>query len=497
MRDGTHPMRLTRRMILGGLLGSAAGTALANAPLKSMRPLPRESAFEIKSLEQVVDQLGLSGDLSFIVADAETGEVLESRNPDQALPPASVAKAITALYALDALGPEHRFPTRLIATGPVLNGEVQGDLVLVGGGDPTLDTDALGEMARQLKERGVTAVKGAFKVHSADLPTLPWIDPGQPEHVGYNPSVSGLNLNYNRVHFEWKRAQGDYEVSMDARASKFSPRVDVARMTVVDRKGPVYTYADAGTADQWTVAKPALGSAGSRWLPVRKPEAYAAEVFQILARSHGIVLKDAVVSEVMPEGAVMAARDSEEMTSILRDMLLWSTNLTAEVSGLAASAARGAPHDTLQQSAQAMSDWAAETLDAASAAFVDHSGLGEASRISGHDMVRALIRARQQGRLPEILKAIPMRNDRGEPLQDHPVKVRAKTGTLNFVSSLAGYISIPGGKDLVFAYFSADLDKRARFNDEDEVPPGSQEWKGRSRLLQVRLINRWSQVFAA
>jgi hypothetical protein len=47
MRDGTHPMRLTRRMILGGLLGSAAGTALANAPLKSMRPLPRESAFEI------------------------------------------------------------------------------------------------------------------------------------------------------------------------------------------------------------------------------------------------------------------------------------------------------------------------------------------------------------------------------------------------------------------------------------------------------------------
>ena len=45
------------------------------------------------------------------------------------------------------------------------------------------------------------------------------IDGGQPEHVAYNPSYGGLNLNFNRVHFEWKKRQDDYEVTMQARAT--------------------------------------------------------------------------------------------------------------------------------------------------------------------------------------------------------------------------------------------------------------------------------------
>ena len=66
-------------------------------------------------------------------------------------------------------------------------------------------------------------------------------------------------------------------------------------MQVVDRAGPVYTYRRGDGVDEWTVARGALGNGGARWLPVRRPDLYAAEVFQTLVRSHGIVLDRAEV----------------------------------------------------------------------------------------------------------------------------------------------------------------------------------------------------------
>ncbi|WP_172298956.1 D-alanyl-D-alanine carboxypeptidase/D-alanyl-D-alanine-endopeptidase [Pseudoruegeria sp. HB172150] len=480
-------------------MGSAAGAALAGAPERSLVPLPRDPDLARAArapVERLINASGVTGRIGFMVADAKTGAVLEAKSPLLGLPPASVTKAITASYALDALGADYRFTTRLIATGPVQDGTVKGDLVLVGGGDPGLDTDALAEMAAQLKTAGIHAVEGDFKVCSATLPTIPAIDPEQPEHVGYNPAVSGLNLNYNRVHFEWKREGGSYSVAMDARARKYSPRVQIARMQVVDRKGPIYTYLDAGGADEWTVARPALGTGGSRWLPVRKPEAYAAEVFQTLARSHGIVLSAPVFLGAVPEGTTLVARESEPLKEILREMLKYSTNLTAEVAGLTASEARGVHPETLMESAGEMSLWARRALGARHAALVDHSGLGDASRLSARDMVQALLAARRNGVLPGLMKEIPLRNDNGDVVANHPVKVRAKTGTLNFVSALAGYISTSSGRELVFAYFSADLEQRADAPDEEEIPEGARPWKNRSRNLQQALIERWGNEFA-
>ena len=78
--------------------------------------------------------------MSFVVADTQTGEILESHNPLRSLPPASVIKTITGFYALETLGPDFTFETKLITTGPIIDGVLDGDLILIGGGDPTLDT---------------------------------------------------------------------------------------------------------------------------------------------------------------------------------------------------------------------------------------------------------------------------------------------------------------------------------------------------------------------
>ncbi|MCE0505302.1 D-alanyl-D-alanine carboxypeptidase/D-alanyl-D-alanine-endopeptidase [Roseivivax sp. GX 12232] len=479
-----------------------AGPAWATAPERSLRPIGRGDDLlkkTVPDLREIVSGAGLNGPSSVAVARVETGEMLENYAGSIGLPPASVAKALTAGYALDTLGGDYRFTTRLLTTTPPTeSGAITGDLILAGGGDPTLDTDGLGRLAERLKAAGVTEVRGRLLVWGGALPRIVEIDSEQPDHVGYNPAISGLNLNYNRVHFEWRRAGSDYAVTMDGRSGKYRPEVAMARMVVVARSSPIYTYRDAGLRDDWTVAKSALGDGGARWLPVREPELYAGEVFQTLAGAYGIRLKAPERIETLPQEATeVAALDSAPLLEILEDMLLYSTNLTAEITGLTASAARGVAATDLAASAAAMNTWAQEALGLEKVALVDHSGLGDMSRISAQAMVTALIALRDRLPLRAILKDIPLVDDSRAAIPDSGVEIRAKTGTLNFVSGLAGYETLADGSELAFAIFSADLQRRAEIPMEArERPQGGRTWNGKAKRMQQALLRRWRVVFA-
>ncbi|WP_090029666.1 D-alanyl-D-alanine carboxypeptidase/D-alanyl-D-alanine endopeptidase [Lutimaribacter saemankumensis] len=492
---------ISRRSVLLGALAasSMSAPALANPPALSLRPALRPADLLVERVPEAADLIekaGLGGQVGFAVADAQTGLILETRAATEGLPPASVAKAITALYALDRLGPDHRFETQVLAGGPVTNGVLAGDLVLVGGGDPTLDTDALADLAQQLKASGLREVRGRFLVWGGAIPFAREIDAAQPAHVGYNPAISGLSLNFNRVHFEWRRQGSGYGVTMDARSERYRPEVQVARMKIVARDMPVYTYEDQGGRDSWTVAQGALGNGGARWLPVRRPALYAGEVFRTFARSHGIELPQEKEATTLPPGTVLARHQSAPLVEILQDMLKYSTNITAEMVGIAASQAKGARMANLRASAEEMSRWARTGLGMQGVRFVDHSGLGDASEVTAGAMVQALAKAAQDNRLRPILKEIRLRDENGGIARDHPISVDAKTGTLNFVSSLAGYMTTKDGTELAFAIFTADEATRAAIPmAERERPRGARGWNRRSKILQQALIERWGALY--
>lgn len=471
---------------LAGLM-VPVGQAWAEAPDRSPRPVPRGG---MASADGLVAAAKLTGVVSFVVMDADSGAVLEARAPDQPVPPASVAKAVTALYALERLGPEFRFATRVLATGPVVGGVVQGDLVLAGGGDPTLQTDQLGDLVAALAQRGITGLSGRFLIWDGALPTVTQIADDQPVQVGYNASLSGLNLNFNRVYFEWKRQGAGWALTMDARGERFVPAVTMARMKVVGRDAPLFTYARNGVAEDWTVAESGLGKGGGRWLPVRLPGLYLAEVFQTLARAQGIALGQPERLEAEPVGQELARVESEPLTEVLRDMLRFSTNITAECVGLRASGA-----GSLAESGAAMTDWVRARYGVGNL-HVDHSGLGAASRVTAGDLAR-LLRGARGTALAGILRDVGMKDAQGKVIKDHPVKVLAKSGTLNFVSGLAGHIRPAQGRDLVFAIFAADVPRREALAEADrEVPPGGEAWTRRARGLQAQLISRWAEAFS-
>jgi serine-type D-Ala-D-Ala carboxypeptidase/endopeptidase (penicillin-binding protein 4) len=492
---------VSRRFFLSGALtAAAAGKAWSSAPETSIFPQPRSSDLirrSVPPLAEAIADLGLPGRVGCAVADAATGEMLEVYQPLHPLPPASVAKAITTAYGLDRMGPGYRFRTRLLMDGTLSDGRLEGDLWLVGGGDPLLDTDVLDAMTRALDELGVRQVTGSFRVATDALPFIDQIDPAQLPHAGYNPSISALNLNFNRVFFEWERTGEDYAVRMDARSANFSPAVTVSSMVIEDRDFPVYTFERGDARDAWTVARGALGDNGGRWLPVRRPHAYVAEVFQTLARQRGIPLGTPVFSESAPPGAqVLHEYTSPPLEDILRGMMEWSTNLTAEVVGLIATQAGGVRPATLAESGAEMSAWMRDRLGARQAEFVDHSGLGVDSRLRPHDMTRALVEAGPNGLLRGLMKDIPVLDRNGAPMPNHPLSVVAKTGTLNFVSTLAGYAETPTGRVLAFSIFCADLESRSALRPEQmERPPGGRAYIGRAKILQSALLDRWGALF--
>lgn len=489
-------MLISRRMMLAGLLAGVATPALAEVMDSSPRPVPRGGKAAAKvapgplDASDLIAAAKLGGTVAYVLMDAATGMLLDAREPAQALPPASVAKAVTALYALEKLGAGYRFLTRVLATGPVQGGVVQGDLVLVGGGDPTLQTDQLGDLVARLAQSGLKGATGRFLYWDGALPRLDGIAADQPDHVGYNAAVSGLNLNFNRVHFEWQRVSGDWKTTVDARGERFVPEVGMVRVAVAQREAPLFTYG-RGRVEEWTVASGALGKGGSRWLPVRDPGAYVAEVFRTLARAQGIRLEPGERVASVPQGSEIGRIESEPLPEVLRDMLRYSTNLTAECVGLTASGAGGLP-----ASGRAMSDWVRATFGV-DVDLHDHSGLGGASRVTAAGMARVLVQASREGRgLKQILRDVGMKDDKGKVIEGHPVKVLAKSGTLNFVSGLAGHVVPPGGRELVFAIFTGDPERRDRVPVAlREEPEGGKAWTSRARRLQGQLINRWAAAY--
>ena len=499
---------ISRRFFLSaalGALGSAAqaqsGTLLPftgpdSTPRPKMRPVTGETP-GARGLEAILRAANVSGQTHFAGADAVTGSVLEDRGGASGLPPASVTKALTALYALDVLGPNHRFKTRLLATGPVTAGVLQGDLVLACGGAQTMDRDDLAQLADDLKAAGVVEVRGRFGVWDGALPYVPTIDPGQPDYLGYSPAISGLALNFNRVHFEWKRAGQGWNTTLQARTARLRPDVTMTRMKIVDRSAPVFTYLHERGVDSWSVARGALGKEGARWLPVRRPGLYAADVFRSIALGKGLRLGMPEFLDEAPQGKLVAAHSSAPLSALLKEMLKYSNNLMAEMIGLAATARIGGDMTNLVSSARQMSEWARVKYGLTNSLLVDHSGLGETSRMSAADLVMALSAAHGAAQLKPLLKQIHIKDSKGRPLYDHPVTVMAKTGTLNFVSGLGGFVTTADGRELVFAIFSADLEKRAGIaRSQRDRPRGAKSWNARAKRLQLQLIERWAHLYS-
>ena len=155
-------------LLLLATLATGCASASAGPARTSPGGTPPRSA-----LRQFVDSLVESPDFrsahwGILVVDPGTGETLYTRNADKLFMPASNQKLVTGAAAVTTLGLGYRWPTTLFARGPVRDGQLEGDLVVRGTGDPTVSArmnpaDALAPLralADSLSARGITRIRG-------------------------------------------------------------------------------------------------------------------------------------------------------------------------------------------------------------------------------------------------------------------------------------------------------------------------------------------------
>lgn len=145
-----------------GKLGELVSLAVDADKKKTKLSTPEEEA--ATQIQKLLRSNSLrKGVTGLFVVDARTGEPLFAVNHDEALNPASNVKMVSTATALELLGPDFRYPTRLLGSAPV-NGVVHGDLYLLGSYDPTLTSADMDELAASLALRGVHSIEGNIVV---------------------------------------------------------------------------------------------------------------------------------------------------------------------------------------------------------------------------------------------------------------------------------------------------------------------------------------------
>ena len=470
--------------------------SFATGVQKSILPVPRPIFFESfkpKLFDAILNEKKLEADIGFILYDIKDSKILEAINPSKQYPLASITKLVTALYAMEILGTGQVFTTTIEAIGEESGGILDGNLILRGGSDPTLSNDDLVILVDNLWDNGLRKVDGKFIVDSSDAIYHGEIDSDQPEHLSYNPSISGLNLNFNRVLFEWEKVNGLYSFQFQAISAINNFDISTTDVNFSKSKHKFKDNNYNGKNDTWFFDHSFLEKAKKRWLPVRNPDNYAAELFWKIADKKGMDLPKPEIRHYPIKGKVLAKAESEPLFNNIQLMLKYSNNLLSEVVGLSATKKFSGDKKEIKASAKIMGSWLENKIGNYRGNFSDHSGLGVGSMMSSHELVRFLKNSEWHTSAINFMQNFKVKKTQSSALKSYTNFIKAKTGTLNYVGNTVGYIETKSGRKLLFVILGSNLEQRNRLNKSDrDNPPEAKIWNKKIRSLQLDLIESWA-----
>lgn len=403
--------------------------------------------------------------IGFCVLD-ETGEVVyASPLAESALCPASALKTMTTAAALETLGPDFTFETRVAATSVSdAAGVVNGDLVLVGGGDPTLSSEDLATLADAVAKSGIKRITGRVLADVSVFSQPPVSDHWNWGDVGnaYGAGAYGLNVDHNRLAVLWKPAA---EPGAPASLLDISPVV-----SGTDRVNRVMT-GPAGGGDGVTVYSEPLGRritlTGS--VPagvddftvggaIPDPPALAVELLEKRLKSSGVI----VGNKVLPSQAIrldLATHRSAPLPQIIDHLHRVSDNLESQCLFYMMGERKGlAPAVALKQ------HWEGRGVEFSGLRLIDGSGLARAGMIRPLDLARINHLARRGVHGERFRQSLSVYLDGA---------VRSKLGAMSGVKTDVGFLTTSDGRELTYCLMANGLDTAVNF------------WPLREKLLRA------------
>ncbi|MBV8172764.1 MAG: D-alanyl-D-alanine carboxypeptidase/D-alanyl-D-alanine-endopeptidase [Candidatus Eremiobacteraeota bacterium] len=440
--------------------------------------------------------------LGVLAIDAQTGKVLVARQADTPFMPASTFKALLSVAALHIVGPQFRFNTQLLARGPLENGVVDGDLILVGGGDPLLSSDDLSAAAKAVRAEGVLSVRGALLADASLFDQRrwgpDWAWDGMPFY--YQAPIQALSVDEGTLDV----AIGPGARTGDAvNARLISP---VAGYSIESRavmgagpyEDPARCSRRIGTTEFVIVGRMALGEpAQTLHCTVEDSVAVATARLRAALAHEGIALGtramgslppnvplDVIDDAPLPSSAryagarILWAHQSPTLIEIFGRMLPKSDNFIAEHILKMLAVESLSQRGNFIGGATAVQRFAVEQagIDKDSIDVEDGSGLSPADRITPRALVTVLAWAAKQPYGAAFAAALPRAGMDGTLAgrmagSDAVGRVRAKSGYLLHAINLAGYAQTLHHGRVIFAVMINDAtgDPSPYFDLEDQI----------------------------
>ena len=402
---------------------------------------------------------------SLLVQEVDSGATTMSHRISEPMNPASVMKLVTTFAALDQLGPTFTWKTRLAAAGPIRDGALGGDLYVAGGGDPRLSRERLWLMLRELRSRGIRRIDGDVLIDRSHF-KLPPHDPGafdQRPLRPYNVGASALNVDYGSIPLRLEPTPTGARASLDLPPAGLLIDNRIRRSTQGACSDPA-SQLSASTRDSGgsTVlvlegALPPSCTAGFDWnLAPLPPERLFEGLFRTLWRELGGEIGGRFRDgSLPPDVPLLVESSSPALPEVLRDMNKWSNNVIARhvLATLGAQAEPG--RDSVEAGARVVeASLKAAGITTDGLVIENGAGLSRRERITARSLGQLLQAAWRSRTMPELVSSLPIAGRDGTArrrVANSPSAGAAhiKTGTLDGVRSLAGYVLGASGRRYV------------------------------------------------
>lgn len=440
-----------------------SGLGLPGPAFAQTRILPLESQIRSLLREYKVSENEIS---LYVGSPKGAGSVVEISG-SRSLIPASISKIVTAALVLKSFPPGTRFVTELRGVEEPRGGVLRKDLYLRGGGDPSFVSENLWFLVNHFVRSQVTRIEGDIVVDDRIFDQLRFDPSRQDVRVdrAYDAPNGGMSFNWNSVNLFVRPGAkaGEPAVVFADPANSYIELRNLTKTT--NGRGSANLSVDrdpTSGGDRITVTGsiPLGAKEVTIYNNITKPDLWSGENLRSFLSQRGITVAGKVRAGSSESADVVLARsESKTVEQIVADMNKFSNNFVAEMLAKSVSAKEGKAPGNIPHAMKLAREYLTGLgLTDAEAKVVNPSGLTRDNRLSARAMVRVLEDLKSQLRFqPEFFSSLPiggvdgtLRNRmKGEGLVRH---VRAKTGLLTGVTSLAGYVEQKDGEILPFAF---------------------------------------------
>lgn len=409
--------------------------------------------------------------ISFMVKDVETGKIIMENNPYMCVTPASVTKIITTASAIEILGADFRFETKIKHDGHIDdNGVLHGNLYIVGDGDPTLGSSYLGDRnfisdwCRRIKNQGITHITGNIIAdarcydHCAVPISWCWEDMG----THYAPGVYGLSAYDNT-----------FSIIMESHAPESVPSVvgvypNMPDLVIINKakvlrqaKDSIYVFGIP--YDQRRIIDGGMPANRSRY-PVRcdigNPPLFVAQNLKSTLPIYGILCDGkATDSAVISTDSLptLVSYKSPELSDIIKKTNFKSNNMYAEhiFKHIGLSATKSEASN--MHAASVIKDfWTSKGIDFSTIRLDDGSGLSPQNAYSASLLVDILCYMHNSNNAKVFYESLPTAGKEGTVAgflykTEMEGKAKIKSGSMSNVQCYSGYINAANGHRYAFA----------------------------------------------